>query len=92
MTTSSASHFVRGLLVEGDDVRYRSRDLGAVQGPAPRQAGQCRRSAVVPLGNRERTGPRQPARWDVSTAAVRPLDGRRRHRRDLLSQCSAELR
>lgn len=29
MTTLSASHFVRGLLVEGDDVRYRSRDLGA---------------------------------------------------------------
>jgi hypothetical protein len=29
MTTLSASHFVRGQLVEGDDVRYRSRDLGA---------------------------------------------------------------
>jgi Acyl-CoA reductase (LuxC) len=53
---------------------YPVRTKGAAAGPPG-----CRGcAAVVPLGNRQRPRTRQPTRRDVSAAAARSLDGRRR--------------
>ena len=52
----------------------------APQGGAARPPGQRRWPAGVPGRHREHARPRRAARRDVSPAALRPLDERRRHR------------